>query len=115
MSVDAAAPPQPAQPVRRTPFLYTRHGVWIVRIVALITLLVLWELSAQNVSRALWAPPSEVIVSFVDIVFVERSMWGPLLESLTTLFIGLALCIAVGVPLGLAMGRSRTLSYVLDP
>lgn len=115
MTTDAAAPPQPAQPARRTPFLYTRHGVWTIRIVALITILALWELSAQNVSRALWAPPTEVFQSFIDIVIVERTLWGPLLESLTTLFIGLALCMAVGVPLGLAMGRSRTLSYVLDP
>lgn len=114
MTAGAGAAPGGRLPAAR-PFLYRAQGIWTVRVATFVALIVLWELAARDVSRALFAPPSEVAQSFVTIALERRSIWGPLAESLTTLFIGLALCIAVGVPVGLAMGRSRTLEFVLDP
>ena len=103
------------QPAATKPFLHRQVGIWTVRAVAFAALMVVWELGAQNVSRALFAPPSEVAQSLVEIAIIDGSIWGPLANSLQTLFIGLGLCIVVGVPLGLAMGRSRLVEFVFDP
>jgi ABC-type nitrate/sulfonate/bicarbonate transport system permease component len=107
----AGAPPAGA----RKPLLLRPAGVWAVRVTTFVLLMAVWEVAAADVNRALFAPPSEVAASLIDIALVKGTIWGPLFDSLRTLFIGLALCIAVGVPLGLAMGRSQTIQFVLDP
>ena len=106
--------PAPDERARRS-WLYRPEGIWAVRIVTFILLIGFWELSAQDVSRALFAPPSEVLQAFYQLVFVQGAIHGALIESLITLTLGLVLCVAAGIPLGLAMGRSRTLEWALDP
>lgn len=114
-AIQAAGPPVARGPDAKRGFLHRAGGVWTVRVLTFISLIALWEVGARDVSRALFAPPSEVAASFYQLVFVRGAIHGPLLESLWTLVLGLALCVAVGIPLGLAMGRSRTLEWALDP
>ena len=112
-------PPMPIVPApderARRRWLYRPAGVWTVRVVTFVVLITVWELGARDVSRALFAPPSEVLASFIQLVFVQGAIHGPLIESLITLAMGLSLCVLVGIPVGLAMGRSRTLEWALDP
>ena len=112
-----AAPVIPAAgfPGKKPGFAYRRSGIWAIRVVVFVALIAAWEWYAQGVSRALFAPPSEVAQAFYDLAIAEPRIWGALGESLLALAVGLALCIVVGVPVGLAMGRSKTLEFVLDP
>jgi NitT/TauT family transport system permease protein len=107
----AAEPPS----AKRPGFLYRRSGMFIVRVLTLLLILVAWEWYAQGKSIALIAPPSKVAASFVEMVFVDQSLIIALAGSVTTMFIGLALAIVVAIPLGISMGRSKTLESVLDP
>lgn len=97
------------------PWLYTSTGVWTVRLVTLLGLLVVWELYASSLSRALLAPPSEIAAAFYEQAFVQRTIWGALGDSLITLFGGFTLSMAIGVPVGLLMGRARSIEHVADP
>lgn len=100
---------------RKPGFLYTRSGMLIVRVATLALILGAWESYAQGVSRALLAPPSRIATSFYHLVVENQELLVAMGESVTTMFIGLALSILVGIPLGMIMGRFRTVEAVLDP
>ena len=46
---------------------------------------------------------------------VHHQIWGPLLNSVELLFAGWAVAVALGVPLGLLMGRFRWFENITDP
>lgn len=96
-------------------WLYTPGGVWAVRLTMLIGLVAIWQVYASGLNRALLAPPSEVAVAFYQQAFVQRTIWGALGDSLVTLFGGFALSMIIGVPVGILMGRVRTVEHVADP
>ena len=100
---------------RTRPFLYTSVGVWTVRIGTLVGLLAFWQWYASGLSRALLAPPTEIAVAFYQQAIVQRTIWGALGDSLVTLFGGFALSMIIGVPIGILMGRVRTIEYIADP
>jgi len=93
----------------------TSTGRWTIRIVFLATLLVAWQIGAQGVSRALAAPPTAVLASAWDQLLVTGSIWEPLGQSLLVLVLGLLISAALGIPIGLLMGRFPSVGYVLDP
>lgn len=57
----------------------------------------------SDIARALWK------------MFASGTIWQPLSVSVSGFALGLALAIAVGLPLGVFLGRSRTLDAMLDP
>ena len=99
----------------RRGFLYTAAGVWTVRVVTFVTLIAAWELYASGVSRALFAAPSAILESIIELTITEGSLWGAIAVSMGALVAGFGLAIVVGVLIGLVMGRFRPVEYVLDP
>lgn len=99
----------------RRGFLYTGTGVWTVRIVTFIALISVWQLYASGVSRALFAAPSAIFESIIELTITDGTLWGALATSIGALFAGFGLAIVVGVFIGLMMGRFRPLEFVLDP
>jgi len=99
----------------RRGFLYTRSGIWTVRIITFVVLMVAWELYASGVSLALFAPPSAIVESIIELAVVDRTLWEALATSVGALLIGFGLAIVVGVAIGLVMGRFLAVEYVLDP
>lgn len=113
---EAEATGEPApQPAPRTPFLYTRPGVWTVRVVTFVVLIGAWELYAADMPRALLAPPSEVAQAMYRQLFVDRTLPPAVLSSLLALISGFGVALLVGIPVGVAMGRSQRLEHLLDP
>ncbi|MBI4787037.1 MAG: ABC transporter permease [Chloroflexi bacterium] len=100
---------------RSRPWLYTSVGVWAVRLATLAGLLAVWQWYASGLNRALLAPPSEIAVAFYQQAFVQGTIWGAIADSLITLFGGFALSMAIGVPMGIMMGRVRAIEHVADP
>jgi ABC-type nitrate/sulfonate/bicarbonate transport system permease component len=96
-------------------FLYTRTGVWTVRVVTFVLLIVAWQTYASGVSRALFAPPSAILESIIELTITEGTLWGAVAVSMGALVVGFGLAIVVGVLVGLLMGRIRSVEYVLDP
>lgn len=95
--------------------IQTRWGAVTIGLVVLVVLLAGWQLASLNISRAVLPSPVSVAVAIYNQTFVTQSIFGPLFESLRLLVTGWALCVVLGVVIGLAMGQFRWLSNVLDP
>ncbi|WP_353807475.1 ABC transporter permease [Agromyces sp. SYSU T00194] len=100
---------------RKNRFTSTPVGQWSIRVGMLVFVLLLWEFTAKDINRALTAPPSEIFVAAWDQLFVTGVVWGPLLTSLLLLVAGLATALAIGLPIGIAMGRWKPVAFALDP
>lgn len=111
--VNARDPVAPVAAEQR-PFLYRRSGAWTVRIITAAVLFTSWQLYADGKPLAVNAAPSK-IVSAIYGEFAHGVIWGPLASSAEALFLGFLIAGAVGIPVGIAMGRWRPVEYVLDP
>lgn len=109
-----AVAPVVAEAPRRS-FLYTRAGVWTVRVLTAVLILAAWQWYADGLEQALFAPPTRVADALWRQVVVDKSIWEPLGSSMTALSLGFLAAIAVGIPLGVLMGRWRVIENVLDP
>ena len=87
-----------------------------LRIGGLVALLAIWETG----SRAGWidplfvSSPSLIVAKLIDMV-ADGSIWPHVLASGEIAGLGFGLSVLVGVPMGLAMGRSETIRATLDP
>ena len=111
----AVTAPAARRPVERPSFLYRRTGIWTVRVVTLALILVGWQLYTRHMQRALGAPPARVARAVYHQMFTTHSIWGPLGSSMEALVLGFLLSVALGIPIGIAMGRWRSVEHVLDP
>lgn len=114
-SVTLPATTRQASTRKPKPWLYRSSGIWTVRLATLGGLLIIWQIYASGLNRALLAPPTEIALAFYQQAFVQKTMWGALSDSLLTLFGGFTLSMIIGVPIGILMGRIRTMEYVVDP
>jgi NitT/TauT family transport system permease protein len=78
--------------------------------------LLAWECSPRVglVSSGSVPPFSDVVVAAFGL-FADRDFWGNLAASGGRWAAGLTLAVAIGVPLGVAMGRNRVLFALVDP
>ncbi len=94
----AAAPSGDAAAVKR------RLPRWAVTLVALALFLAFWEYFGRDVNPLFGSYPSAIFAAFVALAR-NGKLGAALWESLQPFFIGYGLAIAVGVPLGLVIGR----------
>jgi NitT/TauT family transport system permease protein len=85
----------------------------------IVLLLIIWELLPYFVpmkqgTRLFFTVPSRILATLWQ-MFASGSIWAPLGVSATAFAIGLALAIAAGLPLGILLGRSKTLNAMFDP
>jgi ABC-type nitrate/sulfonate/bicarbonate transport system permease component len=88
---------------------------WAARISFATALFTFWELSARNASRALAAPPSEILQAFWQLTFVDRIILEQALITGKAFAMGFAASVVIGLGIGLLMGRSRLAEYLLEP
>jgi ABC-type nitrate/sulfonate/bicarbonate transport system permease component len=69
-------------------------------------LLAIWEIAGRRLGNALLAPPSQVAVDYLTLL-ADGEMLSELVISLRQMAIGFLIACAVGMPLGIAMGRSE--------
>ena len=82
-------------------------------------LLVLWEVLPRLITisagtKLFFTTPSQIAGTLWRL-FSTGAIWTPLGVSASGFALGLALAIVVGLPLGVLIGRSRTLNAMLDP
>lgn len=85
----------------------------IHQFVGFTIIIVVWELYGRTTGSFAMAPFTEVTAAFIDL-YVSGQIYGPLGQSLQQLVIGYSLAVAVAVPVGMAMGMSSTIRYLLD-
>ncbi len=83
-----------------------KRGVprWAVTAVSLVVILLLWEALGRHINPIFGAPPSAIFVAFIELVR-NGKLAAALLQSLQPFIVGYGVAIAIGVPLGLVIGR----------
>ncbi len=100
-----------------------RRLSWLTRWVVLACGVALWQLWAGHQHSAFFPPPSTIWSAMhqkwfngpASHLFLNSNATGNILPSLGRIGLGLAIVVAIGVPLGIAIGRSRILMDYLDP
>ena len=86
---------------------------------SIVALLVVWELLPRFITlsagtKLFFTTPSQVAGTLWRL-FATGEIWTPLGVSASGFGLGLLLSIVVGLPLGVLIGRSRTLNDMIDP
>jgi NitT/TauT family transport system permease protein len=86
---------------------------------AIVLLLLIWELLPHFVpikqgTRLFFTVPSRILGTLWQ-MFASGAIWAPLGVSAAAFALGLAVAIVVGLPLGVLLGRSKTLNAMFDP
>ena len=87
---------------------------WGIRFLSLVVVLTAWELYGRSVNPILFTYPTAVAAAFVELV-VKGELQRFLMQSLEVFAYGFALAVVVGIPLGIFLARSATLSLALEP
>jgi ABC-type nitrate/sulfonate/bicarbonate transport system permease component len=96
---------------------------FVVRYGLGMALVILWEYAARQAGSIFFPPPSEILHRAAALwlsgppgrLFLSDSVFQDVLPSLLRLLGGWVLAVAVGVPLGILIGRSRHLSDFVNP
>jgi ABC-type nitrate/sulfonate/bicarbonate transport system permease component len=86
---------------------------------SIVIVLLVWQclpyfITMSAGAKLFFTTPIEVAATLWG-MFATGAIWVPLRVSATAFAIGLAIAIAVGLPLGVLLGRSRTLNAMLEP
>lgn len=80
--------------------------------IALVCLL--WQLAGARLGEALLATPLQAVAALGE-AFRDGAFWSGLGVMLWQMLLGYVLALAVGIPLGIAMGRSKYVRAVVKP
>lgn len=86
---------------------------WAVRLASLLVVLAVWQVYGSRVNKALFAPPTAVVGAASEMIS-SGELWRYLSGSLQVLAIGFSISLVVGIPLGVAIARSKIVRYALD-
>ncbi|WP_119944644.1 ABC transporter permease subunit [Neorhizobium sp. NCHU2750] len=86
----------------------------MTNMLGILLLLVLWQIAGMGFGEALLATPLQVAPAIIGLL-TEPDFWPAIGFTLWQMFIGYVLAMVVGVPLGIAMGRSRMVYSVVKP
>jgi NitT/TauT family transport system permease protein len=85
---------------------------WAITCLTLAAVILLWEYFGRDVNPVFGSYPSAIAVAFWDLV-KSGQLATALAQSLQAFIVGYALAVAIGVPLGLLIGRSRMLEAAI--
>ncbi len=95
---------------------WLRYGNPITLVINISIFFTLWELVARSgkVSRLLLAPVSDIVSETLKLLQSGQLMYH-LSFSFNNFAVGFLISVVVGIPLGLALGASKTLDRILGP
>lgn len=88
---------------------------WIVRTGTVGAIFLLWDWRSKTVSRAVLPSANDIAKAAYNQVFTNHQLIGPMISSFEVLICGFLLSLALGLPLGILMGRSRIAERLIDP
>jgi ABC-type nitrate/sulfonate/bicarbonate transport system permease component len=119
MATTQASPLQTGPMEQLTPTFFQRLSplrAVAITLVNLTCFFLLWEFIAVNEwVNPLVLPKASDMFSTTYQAFADGEMWPHVKHSLQNFTIGMLISAAIGIPLGLALGASRTLDTILSP
>lgn len=85
---------------------------WLITLASLSLLLAAWEFFGRDVNPIFGSYPSAIAIAFWQML-VSGELIRALLQSMKAFLAGFVFAIVVGVPVGLLIGRSRTLEAAI--
>jgi len=94
----------------------SRLSTALTRVVPIAVVLLAWEIVTRTefVNPNVFPPVSEILLRWVTLV-ADGTTFSPLAATLWRALTGLLAAIAIGVPLGLLMGRARWAEWFFEP
>ena len=86
----------------------------LIRVLSFLVVFSAWELYGRSVNPILFTYPTAIARAFGELV-AKGELQRYLLQSLEVLLYGFGLALLVGIPLGVLLARSTTLSFALMP
>ena len=116
VQVAALDPADAAAPARS---LWRRIEPTVLGTASIVALLLVWQFlpslfPMKEGTKLFFTVPSQIVGTLWRL-FATGAIWAPLGVSATAFAIGLAMAIAVGLPLGILLGRSSALNAMFDP
>lgn len=84
------------------------------RITSVIAGLLLWEAVGRRVGRVFFAPFSLAVQKWIELV-VSGELLAAIAGSVQHMFIGYAFGVGLAIPLGLLMGQSKIIRWIVNP
>jgi NitT/TauT family transport system permease protein len=81
---------------------------WVITVASVSTLILLWEWLGRDVNPVFGSYPSAIFLAFLELARSGKLL-AAMLESLQPFVVGYGLAILIGVPIGLMVGRFRTM------
>jgi NitT/TauT family transport system permease protein len=119
-AVETAIGPAPADEIAAPPTSqWQRLEPVLIGMSSIMLLLIVWELLPRLITlsagtKLFFTTPSQ-IGGTLWTMFATGTIWAPLGVSASGFAVGLGLAVIVGLPLGVLIGRSRTLNAMFDP
>jgi ABC-type nitrate/sulfonate/bicarbonate transport system permease component len=90
--------------------------IWTLRIATAVVFFGAWELAERTgvIDPLFFSSPSLIVSRFFEMV-ADGSIWPHIAASATVIGLGFAAAAVIGVPIGLAMGRSKVVHGTLEP
>ncbi|WP_370324399.1 ABC transporter permease [Euzebya sp.] len=86
----------------------------LTQLVMVVVTLAVWEYFGRRLGTFFLAPPSTLVSAFGEMI-ASGELVDALLDSLASLALGFGIAVAVGVPLGFAMGWYGPVGRTLNP
>ena len=92
----------------------TKKRKLLLQCTGIFIVLGIWEIIGQYLGELLLAPPSLVVITYVELL-LEGEMLIELAKSLRQMLVGYGLACVIGMPLGAVMGRVRIIDALFHP
>ena len=86
----------------------------LLPLIGFAIVIAIWEIVGTRLGNSLVAPASSVLIQYLDILR-EGKMLSELFTSLRQMLLGFVIACLVGMPMGIAMGRSKIADTMLRP
>ena len=88
---------------------------WVYRFLSLALLAAVWELAARRVGTSVLLPPFTAVALRAAEQLRSPELWAALRITAHALLVGFGLSVALGIPLGVALGRVPALERLASP
>ena len=86
----------------------------LLPLIGFTIVIAIWEIVGTKLGNSLFAPASSVLIQYLDMLS-EGKMLSELFTSLRQMLLGFVIACLVGMPMGIAMGRSKITDTMLRP